>query len=852
MSNGSGRSRVEAELADFSPSAVTVRVVQAALGAIPNSQPIPWYATLEQASELVYGGLPQSVGSQAGSVLDQLAVDEALAVALRLDELDRGRESSAGMLASPSGTTEPGQRGDAAIKAHALAYLFAQLLPGDSHRSRVAAMEEVPAARQLVQYFAAVDVAVPFADQVRNADGTFVAALLGAESTELLDRLMEFLGRDGLDVAKDMLQVLLPHLDEAVMQVLQHTPSLATQVRGILPGSFGGTGMASVAADADGLPAYRWLAARLALESSLAAAKLELAPTHIGSASRAMAPDRSAALPNPFTTPPLAPSVAAAAPAPLPPVTTPDPVPIPGETVAEPPASDPSPFVPTFEPAPERAAAPPTAPSEVYDLLEGAQPPGPDSAFEESPEPPPTSEETVPVSQPSEPSGPNPFEPVAASPAEPTPAAEVPPNPFETVEAARDVLEQMAPASELTNGAGAMMLADAILEAERTGTPEAQAAFDEAAEASAELVTVLTAGTTDWPEESPAEPSENPFLPDPDQDAGTPENPFEQDAESVVVAPVDPFAIDASTETPDHVESAPTLVPDSLEASAAASNPLPQPLNPFALDTPAEPTIPVPQASEAPAPTDPDPEPPQVPIGIVTASVAAAYPSSEEGPQEAESPTLIPMPTDAARREVAAAVGSADAPPQPPPTVTPTWPTVELPEEERLRGAYLSTDGKWRIFSKEGIVTTAPPSTVAPIDWDTHWEAGHTIALYKRRGNHATIEYFDAVPESFTVEREPYSLKINGQTWRRADYDLSDRTMRGQWSSQRGSELILDHEGRITKDGRHGRYRLGAGRIEVTWDGGETWVASFLSTLAPSSRHPQVLWLAGEQYTLRA
>lgn len=830
-----GRERVEAELADFAPSAVTVRVVQAALGAIPSSHPIPWYGTLEQAAELVFSGIPAHITARAVSLLDELDVEQALAVTRAIDALERDRAGTApSQLLAPAGPdSAPHHRADAALKAHALAFLFARLLPGDTHRQRLDGFDTIPAAQQLLQYFGAVDVAVPFAEDVRNADGTFVAALLGIESAALTGQLVELLGREGLDSAKDMLQDLLPHLDSAVIKVLKHTPSLTTQVRGILPGQHGGT-----AGEAGALQAYRWLGARLVMESALASAKLELAPTSMGSSTRIAAPDITALLPNPFATP----APAAAPSPPAPPSQEPPPLPAPPPVPADPPAATamdttassappadeplpgPSPFVPTFEPAPQRVAEPAPAP-EVFDLLPAA-----DAA----------------EAQPATELGPNPFESVAA-----VEASE--PNPFEHVDAARDALEQMAPADLISNGAGAMMLADAALDPGHPLHGDTEA-IDDAAEAAVDLITALTAGTTEWPTEPPPEHPENPFVADPDDRAGAPDNPFDEAsaAAPVQISPVDPFAIAGSDDEP----SRPAASPPTVEPAPVAGQA--QPINPFALDAIEEPVVtatPAPAPVAAPLESLPPPAAPDVPVGIVTASVAASFPGEPQPtPMEAESPTLIPMPTGAARREVEAAVAEAgsDDPPAPPPTVTPTWPTTELSEEERLRGAYLSTDGKWRIFSKEGIVTTAPPATVAPVDWDAHWEAGHTIALYKRRGNHATIEHFDAVPESFTVEREPYSLKINGQTWRRADYDLSDRTMRGQWAAQDGTELILDHEGRISLGSRHGRYRLGAGRVDVTWDGGDAWVASFLSTLAPSSRHPQILWLAGVQYTLRA
>ncbi|MEN0064179.1 MAG: hypothetical protein AAGA48_18660 [Myxococcota bacterium] len=209
-------------------------------------------------------------------------------------------------------------------------------------------------------------------------------------------------------------------------------------------------------------------------------------------------------------------------------------------------------------------------------------------------------------------------------------------------------------------------------------------------------------------------------------------------------------------------------------------------------------------------------------------------------------------PTGSTVRGPVASFG-ADVPQEPPvaPTQHPDWPIEELPESRRLRGAYLSPTGLWRIFTKEGVYTDAPPVHPEPIDWDAHWRRGHRVAVYERDDAQATIRFFDAPAATFEVERETYLLRMGGIVWRRTDFDLSGRTMQGRWERDDGLELSLTHGGELTFGGEPGTYRLGVASVWMSFsDRSEAF--TLYSTLAPSSRHPQWMWIGGQRYSRRS
>ena len=388
------------------------------------------------------------------------------------------------------------------------------------------------------------------------------------------------------------------------------------------------------------------------------------------------------------------------------------------------------------------------------------------------------------------------------------------------------------------------------------------------------------------------------------------ENPYAPAEDAADSQPVDPFAATTGAQPEVNNPYVPSEEPENVVLASAPSlwmptkSEEPAPEQPAVEPTPSEPVVdPEPAASEpeaSQAVVEPAPVAPE-PVAVETAPTAsepthavhAVYSPSQPEPFSAAQPDVVATPVQAEQPRNPFALGgpaaatptaeavaaeptskvfdtapaepsvnyipmrvdprdadpaSADGPPAPPPTLLPTWPTQELPEENRLRGAYMSTDGRWRIFTKEGVYTDYPPATPAPVDWDRHWSAGHRVALYRRTGDHATIEHIDGLPETLTVVRQPYALQIDGEPWKRTDYDLSGRTMKGRWIGDDGSQLEMDHQGRARLDGRPGRYRFSAGRVDLDFDDGGRSEMSFYSTLAPSSKHPHVVWVGGVQY----
>ncbi len=282
-----GLERLQAELAGFPPTAVTARLLEGLFKVLPGGPPLPPYDSIETAAAAVVGRVPDDVLARALILADHRGTDEALFAARSIDTGDTGLSIVSGVRSALSlflgadrvqaGIAQQ-QRTDAALKALALAYLLTRLLPIDPN-ARVELVRSVPAGQEMLLYYGAIEVALPFSDAVQAAGGTFVRDLVQSHSRAMAQRLLGVVGRQGVADAEEMLAHLTGVLDEAALHCSPHTDALAAQVRSLMPAAVQSGSLTDiVATGADALPCYRYLCARLAAEACLARAKLDHMP----------------------------------------------------------------------------------------------------------------------------------------------------------------------------------------------------------------------------------------------------------------------------------------------------------------------------------------------------------------------------------------------------------------------------------------------------------------------------------------------------------------------------------------------------------------------------------------------
>jgi hypothetical protein len=405
-----GADALAAELATYPPSAVTVRVLDALLRVLPGAPSLPAYTSVAEAAAAVVPAMPAAVVARAGALTDDPVLPQALRVAQAVDTGDAGLALVSGVRGALglffggqdlTSASAGQQRADAALKALAVAWLVTRLIPRPP-AERLQILQSFPAGQELLLYFAAIEVALPFRRELEAApDLRFVRQLMAQQSSAVASKLLAVVGRQGVEDATATLEHLLDTLDDLVRFVQPHTESLANSVRAVLPAAVAPVGQelpTVVAAGADALPCYRYLCARLAAESRLALARIELAPDE-GAAFGPALPAGS----------PFAAAVAASRPAPPAPAEVAPPAPAPVNPFAAGPAT---PVAPAPAPAPANPfAAGPAAPV--------APAPAPANPFASAP--------AAPVAPAPAPAPANPF---AAAPATPVAPASAPVNPF--------------------------------------------------------------------------------------------------------------------------------------------------------------------------------------------------------------------------------------------------------------------------------------------------------------------------------------------------------------------------------------------------------------------------------------
>lgn len=266
---------IPVRLAEFSADDKTPRLVQAVFSVIPNSPPLVPYPALPSVCAAM-GGTPLDVAQAAGHLNDE-SVHDILWMSAMVDSVDRGYAvltgaSSAMKLFLGRGTkaaleNDSQQRNDAVLKALALAYMAWK--SGD-----VAAFSRLPAGRALLTWYAAMELALPFADNAATSGGDLFSDLLGKHGASQLQRFSGLMGARGTGGVQGALAGLTGPITAAFQAVVPHARTIADTAGKYLPGalSTADTAAGVLSSAADMMPVYRYLGARLAAEAVIAKA----------------------------------------------------------------------------------------------------------------------------------------------------------------------------------------------------------------------------------------------------------------------------------------------------------------------------------------------------------------------------------------------------------------------------------------------------------------------------------------------------------------------------------------------------------------------------------------------------
>jgi hypothetical protein len=278
---------VDTALAEFKPESVTHRLLGGIYGVLPYAPEFPHYTSVADAVRQ----LDPSAGPAVVARAEQIAATDArvtdiLWMAKVMDMGDSGYAIYTGVSSavrfffgdrSKALETDNQQRNDAVLKALGLSYLVFKAYPG-SVKDKAEAFRTSPTGQALAMYYAAIEVALPFADNAALKGGAILGDLYGKYGATQMARLAQIGGSGHADLAEaeGVLNTITGNLRKVVDLASNHITPVANAAKPFVPKAMaGGDVLAGVVANAaDVLPVYRLLGARLAAET---AARLALA-----------------------------------------------------------------------------------------------------------------------------------------------------------------------------------------------------------------------------------------------------------------------------------------------------------------------------------------------------------------------------------------------------------------------------------------------------------------------------------------------------------------------------------------------------------------------------------------------
>jgi hypothetical protein len=272
------------QLSSFSETDYAVRAVRGLLGVLPFVPDWRHPGSLPQAAARLDPALAERVAARADALSREPAVQAALNSFELLDKGDKGIAIFSGLKAGYQGLkgqegaleVDPQQAADAGLKAAGIAYATWKLFPGTT-QEKAQALLASESGRSLLAFYVAVDVVLPFADNVAAGGVAGMTGIIEKYSAENAARLAPIAGQEVAEAA-GMLAALSGTISGLVGQAATFAQPLSAWAQEKLPGMLGTadkiTGVVATAVDT--LATYRYLGAALVAEVLLQRALVEV------------------------------------------------------------------------------------------------------------------------------------------------------------------------------------------------------------------------------------------------------------------------------------------------------------------------------------------------------------------------------------------------------------------------------------------------------------------------------------------------------------------------------------------------------------------------------------------------
>lgn len=272
--------RIDQMLGPYTEDDYTVKLLKAVYGVVPGSPAFQFYNSFEDGLRRVRPGLTEAELATARQIAAGEDFQSALTVLGYIDTGDKLLAGYAGLKnvlnlfgmgggsAQRTFESDPQQTLDAGVKALAIAFATFRFLPG-SVADRVKALKEIPAGVELLIYFGAVEIALPFADNIVDAGAGVIGKLMQA-SGDIKGKFSAIPGAGAIGDAQGMLDGMSSMMDQYAGMARGHVDTIATKLKEFMPAMANAadsiTGAAATGADL--LPVWSFLGGRFAAEAA--------------------------------------------------------------------------------------------------------------------------------------------------------------------------------------------------------------------------------------------------------------------------------------------------------------------------------------------------------------------------------------------------------------------------------------------------------------------------------------------------------------------------------------------------------------------------------------------------------
>jgi len=275
-------SHVEQILAEYPETAVTSRLLKALYGVIPGAPAFGFHESMEKVVSSIKPGASAAEVARARQIADSdKNVTDVLWMGRMMDTADKAFGVVGGLMTAfrlfegkgaEAFENDTSQRNDAVIKALGLAYMIYHAYPG-SVADKVRAFQSSPAGKALLMYYAAVEVALPFADNAAMWGAGGISRMISSESEAQHGRLASMADGQDIGKAKEMLAHLMESIEQTANTAKGYVKPITQAIGPHLPTAAFTANMADKAAGALAtaagvLPVYTLLSAHLAAESA--------------------------------------------------------------------------------------------------------------------------------------------------------------------------------------------------------------------------------------------------------------------------------------------------------------------------------------------------------------------------------------------------------------------------------------------------------------------------------------------------------------------------------------------------------------------------------------------------------